>query len=208
MHMYPGCGFPVALLSGVAEHVIEGRVTKSYADLAGLHAAIADCIISARWPMTPPEFRFLRRESGRTQRDLAELFDVDPQTVSNWERGESGIPWSVDVALRAFSGRSVENLAIEALLRSFHEGGRPAAYQMRFTRVNDSWLEVSEKKAGLHAAYAAVYTVAYRPAVRLEYAQATRQWQEIRRGNEFVVNLELPRRNDEHGFGGLLAVAG
>jgi transcriptional regulator with XRE-family HTH domain len=34
-------------------------------------------------------FRHARRVRGLTQRETARLFDVDPQTVSRWERGES-----------------------------------------------------------------------------------------------------------------------
>ncbi len=34
-------------------------------------------------------FRHARRVRGLTQREAAESFDVDPQTVSRWERGES-----------------------------------------------------------------------------------------------------------------------
>jgi transcriptional regulator with XRE-family HTH domain len=34
-------------------------------------------------------FRHARRVRGLTQRETAKSFDVDPQTISRWERGES-----------------------------------------------------------------------------------------------------------------------
>lgn len=42
--------------------------------------------------MTPLALRTIRDELGLTQRELAEMVGVQPQTVSNWERGRQGIP--------------------------------------------------------------------------------------------------------------------
>jgi transcriptional regulator with XRE-family HTH domain len=35
--------------------------------------------------MCGPEFRFLRKQMGLTQTELAELFDVSDQTIANYE---------------------------------------------------------------------------------------------------------------------------
>lgn len=41
---------------------------------------------------TGAEFKFVRKMAGLKATEIAELFDVRPETVSRWERGEVEIP--------------------------------------------------------------------------------------------------------------------
>ena len=48
-------------------------------------------------------FRHARRARGLTQREAAKSFDVDPQTVSRWERGESPLTLpTLELAAKVF----------------------------------------------------------------------------------------------------------
>lgn len=72
-------------------------------DLEGLHRAISADIIRQHSPMTGHQFRFLRKEQGLVQAELAALLRVDVQTVARWEKlGAEAIPGPSDFAMRAF----------------------------------------------------------------------------------------------------------
>lgn len=70
-------------------------------------------------------FRFMRRAIGMRAVDLAELLDVEPETISHWETGRSTVPraaWVVmrDLVLDAVSGRATTKERLQ-------EKGRPRA---------------------------------------------------------------------------------
>jgi DNA-binding transcriptional regulator YiaG len=54
-----------------------------------LHRAIGMHIIRQPRELTGPEFRFLRKQMGFRQKDLAPRFGVDVQTVANYEKGRT-----------------------------------------------------------------------------------------------------------------------
>lgn len=51
--------------------------------------------------MTGPQLRERRRKLGLGQTELAAKLDVDPVTVSRWERGVHAIPRSVALVVEA-----------------------------------------------------------------------------------------------------------
>jgi transcriptional regulator with XRE-family HTH domain len=58
-------------------------------DLNGLHHAIGLHIIEKSDPMVGAEFRFLRKQMGLTQAELACLMRVSEQTIANYEKGKT-----------------------------------------------------------------------------------------------------------------------
>ncbi|AWM07621.2 helix-turn-helix domain-containing protein [Bradyrhizobium symbiodeficiens] len=52
-----------------------------------LHKAIGLHIVTQRRKLTGAEFRFLRKQMKLTQKELAERFDTDVQTIANYEKG-------------------------------------------------------------------------------------------------------------------------
>lgn len=68
-------------------------------NLRGLHCVIAQDIILTPYPMTGPEFRFLRKETNMKLREFAECMGVDPKTITNWENSEH-LSKQNDVAVR------------------------------------------------------------------------------------------------------------
>lgn len=85
-------------------------------DVEGLHRAIRTFLIDLARPLTPREFRFLRKALDVSQRQFAVVVNVDEQTVSMWERGNSPIQGSADVLLRAWVRE--------------HDSGKPAVREL------------------------------------------------------------------------------
>lgn len=75
-----------------------GRIVTIQA-LDDLHRAIGLCVVTQPRGLTGAEFRFLRKQMGLKQKDLAANFGVDVQTVANYEKGRK-IPDTSDVLVR------------------------------------------------------------------------------------------------------------
>jgi putative transcriptional regulator len=58
-------------------------------NLNGLHRAIGLHIVEKAAPLTGAEFRFLRKQMNRTQRDMAAVMKISDQTIANYEKGKS-----------------------------------------------------------------------------------------------------------------------
>jgi len=68
-----------------------GEFLIHHAELGRLEREISRAIV-ARGIRTGREFQFVRKELGITAVDVAAMFDVRPETVSRWERGEIDLP--------------------------------------------------------------------------------------------------------------------
>jgi putative transcriptional regulator len=74
--------------------------TISIENVDALHRLLARRLIMQR-EINGAEFRFLRREMGKTQAQLADLFGLEEQTISLWERDRNKpIPPLAGVMLR------------------------------------------------------------------------------------------------------------
>ncbi len=91
-----GIGLPsVYLLNGVEiENDPDHGVLVTVKNLAGLHKAIGMHIAQAGGSMTGAEFRFLRKQTGLTQKELGEWMRVSDQTIANYEKESSAPIWS------------------------------------------------------------------------------------------------------------------
>ena len=91
----------VYLHNGYHEEVFDDELYFSITELDRLQKAIALSIVHSHSSMTHEEFRFLRKEIDASQSQLAALFEVSEQTVARWEKAETGLPRTSDVALRS-----------------------------------------------------------------------------------------------------------
>ncbi len=85
---YVASGLPnIYLLNGVSHDDTSYGKMVTIKSLNGLHRAIGLHIIEKQEQMTGPEFRFLRKQMGLTQVELADMMQVTDQTVANYEKG-------------------------------------------------------------------------------------------------------------------------
>ncbi|MEO1657514.1 MAG: transcriptional regulator [Pseudomonadota bacterium] len=101
LHHYKACGLDnVWLVNGFEVRNTTYGETVSYFDIDGLHSVIGKTIAKDTSPLSPKEFRFLRREMDLTQKSVAAIFEVAELTVGRWERGTTNIPGAAAAALR------------------------------------------------------------------------------------------------------------
>jgi len=101
LYHYDDCGLDnIYLKGGVFVSAVDGEECFSITDLEGLHKVIALNLVKQQSPLSNKEFRFLRIELDLTQKELAEKFGCDVQTIANYEKGKSAIPKLEDLALR------------------------------------------------------------------------------------------------------------
>ncbi len=93
----------IFLLNGVSETMTDYGPMVHIENINGLHCAIGLHIVERSEPMSGPEFRFLRKQMGLSQSELAKLFGVTDQTIANYEKGKSGLGGlgSADPLMRA-----------------------------------------------------------------------------------------------------------
>src|SRR5438552_4121364 len=73
----------VFLTSGVSINETPYGTMVSIENLNGLHRAIGLHIVEKEEPLTGPEFKFLRKQMNRTQRDIATVMKISDQTIAN-----------------------------------------------------------------------------------------------------------------------------
>lgn len=73
-----------------------------------LHGLIAAAIIRKNAPLSGKEIVFIRKEMGLKAKDLAQMLNVSPVTVSRWENGAEEIGASNDKLIRLFYIQSIQ----------------------------------------------------------------------------------------------------
>lgn len=107
MYHYKDCGLSyIYLTNGFNVEEIDGEEYVSIDNLYDLHSLIGQNIISQVRAITSEEFKFLRIELNMSQKSLGHLLGVDTQTVARWEKGQTAIPRTADVTLRALYAES------------------------------------------------------------------------------------------------------
>src|SRR5262245_10544638 len=95
MYRYTEAGLRnIWLMNGYAVKRTPYGETVSIRDLEGLHRYIGS-VIAKQVRLCGPELRFLRREMGMSQRELAEFVGTSEQNVSLWER-RGRVPQAAD----------------------------------------------------------------------------------------------------------------
>jgi putative transcriptional regulator len=121
-YRYLGCGLDnIHLRNGY-----EFRQTQSGTELVwiddvkGLHRAIAQQVSDLPRPLTPKEFKFLRKELDLSQRQVTAMMRVDEQIVSLSERGNSPINPAAEMLLRVLMKETLSgNAEVKAALERY-----------------------------------------------------------------------------------------
>ncbi|ENK4556612.1 helix-turn-helix domain-containing protein [Yersinia enterocolitica] len=109
MYHYTESGLTtVWLANGYHYDVINGEQFTSIDDVDGLHRLIGKILVNRCKPLVADEIRFIRVEMNMSQKVLATLLGVDIQTVARWEKGQTSLPRTADVALRALYAESID----------------------------------------------------------------------------------------------------
>ncbi|MGM0541874.1 MAG: helix-turn-helix domain-containing protein [Pseudomonadota bacterium] len=117
MYHYTECGLDnIYLQNGYNESDLDGESYISIDSIDELHAAIGELLVEQSIALSPKEFRFLRTELNLSQKVLGGILDVDGQTVARWEKGETNIPRTSDVVLRAIYLESIDKDSSVALM--------------------------------------------------------------------------------------------
>lgn len=101
---YVECGLEDVVLSDLTIYECTecGGQAPSIPNVLSLHDHIAERIVAKDSLLTAKEIRFLRKELGLKEVELANYLGVNKVTVSRWETGESSIDSSYDRLLRLF----------------------------------------------------------------------------------------------------------
>lgn len=99
---YRESGLDNITLVGVPAYVCPRHGVQAVAlgELALLHRDIAQAILKQERPLRGAEIRFLRKDCGWSQEELANRLGVTEVTVSRWETGATPIGSANQVALR------------------------------------------------------------------------------------------------------------
>ncbi|CNH92769.1 helix-turn-helix domain-containing protein [Yersinia pekkanenii] len=109
MYHYTESGLTtVWLANGYHCGIVDGEHFTSIDDVEGLHRLISKVLVNRCRPLAADEIRFIRIEMNMSQKALAILLGVDVQTVARWEKGQTSLPRTADVALRALYVESIE----------------------------------------------------------------------------------------------------
>ena len=89
-YRYDACGLDyIFLLNGMTMRDTPYGFMVTIKNIHGLHRAIGLRIIEKAMPMAGAEFRFLRKQMGLTQRQLATWMRTTDQMVANYERNKA-----------------------------------------------------------------------------------------------------------------------
>jgi putative transcriptional regulator len=144
MYHYTECGLQnIHLINGFNKEVIEGEEYVSVDDVYSLHRVIAKCIINNSVMLATASFKFLRIELDLSQKSLGALLGVDTQTIARWEKGQTAIPRTADVALRAYYIESInEQSNVGFLLKMLADTNtQETIKQIILNQENEQWLQ-------------------------------------------------------------------
>lgn len=147
MYRYRAGGVEVLLANGYEEARTKYGDSIRFRDLSGLGLAIAHVLVRKPGRLKTAEFRYLRKACELSQMELGGFLDVEGQTVSLWERGNSDIPLIADAVLRVIASERIGSGSIslqDSLLRVRSES--PPETELVFAYFGE-WQEASEQLA-------------------------------------------------------------
>ena len=139
---YTGCGIPnIFLENGFVRKQTPYGPSVSIDNLPGLHQAIGRYLAEIHRSLTGAEFRFLRNELNFSQKRFGQLFNVQDQTVANWEKGKHALPDWADKVMRVLYleklGQRNKNLL--ALLDFLTELDTQEVERVTFKESDSDW---------------------------------------------------------------------
>jgi transcriptional regulator with XRE-family HTH domain len=78
----------------------DGDEVVTIPNVAGLHRAIAEVIVTHEAGISGKELRFLRTEMGMTQSQIAKVVHHDAQSIARWEKSEFPIEPTAEALIR------------------------------------------------------------------------------------------------------------
>lgn len=123
LYRYKGCGLDnIYLQNGYTVSKLQsGDEVISIEDIEGLHCAIALVIADSAAALDAKTFKFLRKELDMSQRQVAQMLDVEEQTVSLWERARHPLPQHADLLIRALiKEKASGNAELSKLIQRFN----------------------------------------------------------------------------------------
>jgi DNA-binding transcriptional regulator YiaG len=122
---YEGCGLPnIFLLNGFSTKQTPYGPTISINDVEGLHSAIANSLVEKQGVLSGAEFRFLRRFLDCSQKACGAFFNVDAQTIANWEKNNT-VDRMADALLRSMVRQGLGgDIKIRQLIEKINEKER------------------------------------------------------------------------------------
>lgn len=98
---YVESGLENVYLSGIVAYECScGEEVLELPSVANLHAIIAQKLLAKPSQLRGDELRFIRKFVGLKATDLAKMLEVDPATISNWERERNPIGHANDKLVR------------------------------------------------------------------------------------------------------------
>lgn len=147
LYRYQGCGLDnVYLQNGYTTSKLRsGEEVVSIEDIEGLHCAIASVVIDAPSALDAKSFKFLRKELDMSQRQVAQMLDVQEQTVSLWERAINPVPQHADLVLRALAKEKLSgNAEFWKMIQRFNaldRAAREAEHHINLHKEAGGWTQ-------------------------------------------------------------------
>ena len=142
---YRTCGLDdVYLLNGFSVEDTDYGRGVSVHNVEDLHRAIGWHLICDKKPLSAREFRFLRKQMGFTQDQLAKRLRVDVQTVARYEKEQAAIPGAVDAILRVLYAfylipEDQRMQVLTGVIDELEDRENSVNRTMYFRQTNDGW---------------------------------------------------------------------
>lgn len=137
---YDGCGLSnVFLLNGFDTEDGPYGALVAIHNVEGLHAAIADSLVDKKGPLTGSEFRFLRRFLELSQKACGEWFNVDAQTVANWEKHDNVDQNAANLLRGIVRQHTGGNVVVKDLVERTNERDRELRDQKLMFKEQRGW---------------------------------------------------------------------
>lgn len=106
---YTECGLNnVYLANGYEIYEFEGEECVAIHDQEGLHKAIGCDLLNKTSLLKGDEIRFLRKEIGVSQKELAQVLGNTDQTLANWEKDKRPHTQAEDLVIRMYYASKIE----------------------------------------------------------------------------------------------------
>ena len=140
---YLECGLRNIYLSN-GYHEIDtpyGKAT-SVEDVEGLHHVIATTLVYEKPHLTGPEFRFLRKELGLSQKSFAQLIGKTEQAVALWEKTGRIQKWAEMILRKLFIEEKInDNTKLKEMIERINNLDRIMNEKIYFAlgKTSGSW---------------------------------------------------------------------
>lgn len=151
MYHYRGCGLEnVWLRNGYEEHKTRYGSGITIHNLAELHDAIGQAIVTCSQPINGAEAKFLRLELDCSQVMLSNLLGREEQAVARWEKGRSKVDPVADRLIRIlYRETKMGDCNLRPVMEMLKqlESIQPAERKIVVHEKDDNWIAKTEKAA-------------------------------------------------------------